>query len=219
MRFPSTDTPTDVPDPVQVTDLEEPTSDSPPSGQPLDAQTSEDLLSGNVQFSGKPISIEVTEANIRDVLEFIANDSGLNLILSDAVSGTISLRLREIPWDQAFLVVLQLKKLGYIKNGNILIVDSVSAIRSEIQDRKNLLDSKKALEPLQIQIIPISYAKAGEIISQIQIFKGSRGQIQADQRTNSLIITDISENIDRMRQLIRTLDVQIPQILIEGKNH
>lgn len=187
------------------------------SSGPLDASTSEDLLSKNLKFTGHPISIEVNNANIRDVLEFIANDSGLNLILSDAVSGTVSLKLRDIPWDQAFLVVLQTKKLGYIKNRNILMVDTVSAIRTEIQERKTLLDSKKNLEPLQIQIIPISYAKASELISQIQVFKSERGQIQSDERTNSLIVTDISESIERMKQLIKTLDIQIPQVLIEGK--
>ena len=184
---------------------------------PLNAESSEDLLSDNIQFTGSPISIEVNEANIRNVLEFIANDSGLNLILSDAVTGNVSLKLREIPWDQAFLVVLQMKKLGYIRNGNILMVDSAEAIRDEIKSKKEFLDSKKALEPLQIQIIPISYAKATEITNQIQLFKSDRGQIQSDQRTNSLIITDISENIERMKKLIRTLDVQVPQVLIEGK--
>ena len=188
-----------------------------PSGKPLNASSSEDLLSQGVQFSGNPISIEVSKADIRNVLEFITNESGLNMVFSENVKGTVTLKLRDIPWDQAFILVLQMKKLGYIKNGDILVVDTVNAIQSEIQERQQLLDSKKNLEPLQVQILPINYAKAQDITNQIQLFKSQRGQIQVDQRTNSLIITDISENIRRMRELIRNLDVQIPQVLIEGK--
>ena len=159
----------------------------------------------------------MNNADIRDVLDFITNESGLNIIFSENVKGNVTLKLREVPWDQAFLLVLQMKKLGYVKNGEILIVDTVSAIQSEIKERQALLDSKKNLEPLRIQILPINYAKAQEMINKIQVFKSQRGQIQADPRTNTLIITDIDENIQRMKALIRNLDVQIPQVLIEGK--
>ena len=190
---------------------------SPGTSQPLMAVSSEDFLLKNTKFTGKPISIEVNNADIRDVLDFITNESGLNIIFSESVKGNVTLKLREIPWDQAFILVLQMKKLGYFKNGEILIVDTVSAIQSEIKERQALLDSKKNLEPLRIQILPINYAKAQEMINKIQVFKSQRGQIQADPRTNSLIITDIDENIQRMKALIRNLDVQIPQVLIEGK--
>ncbi len=185
--------------------------------QPLTASSSEDFLLKGTKFTGKPISIEVDNADIRDVLDFITNESGLNIIFSESVKGNVTLKLREIPWDQAFLLILQMKKLGYVKNGDILIVDTISAIQSEIKERQALLDSKKNLEPLRIQILPINYAKAQEMISKVQVFKSQRGQIQADPRTNSLIITDITENIQRMKELIRNLDVQIPQVLIEGK--
>ena len=190
---------------------------SPGTSQPLMAVSSEDFLLKNTKFTGKPISIEVNNADIRDVLDFITNESGLNIIFSESVKGNVTLKLREVPWDQAFLLVLQMKKLGYVKNGEILIVDTVSAIQSEIKERQALLDSKKNLEPLRIQILPINYAKAQEMINKIQVFKSQRGQIQADPRTNTLIITDIDENIQRMKALIRNLDVQIPQVLIEGK--
>ena len=190
---------------------------SPVLGQPLEAPSSEDFLLKNTKFTGKPISIEVNKADIRDVLDFITNESGLNIIFSESVKGSVTLKLREIPWDQAFILVLQMKKLGYVKNGDILIVDTISAIQSEIKERQALLDSKKNLQPLKIQILPINYAKAQDMISKIQVFKSQRGQIQADPRTNSLIITDINENIQRMRSLIRNLDVQIPQVLIEGQ--
>ena len=186
-------------------------------GQSLTASSSEDFLLKNTKFTGEPISIEVNNADIRDVLEFITNESGLNIIFAESVKGSVTLKLREIPWDQAFILILQMKKLGYIKNGDIVIVDTVSAIQSEIKERQALLDSKKNLEPLRIQILPINYAKAQEMISKIQVFKSQRGQIQADPRTNALIITDIDENIQRMKALIRSLDVQIPQVLIEGK--
>ena len=190
---------------------------SPGINQPLAPLSSEDFLLKNTKFTGKPISIEVNNADIRDVLDFITNESGLNIIFSESVKGNVTLKLREIPWDQAFILVLQMRKLGYMKNGDILIVDTVSAIQSEIKERQALLDSKKNLEALRIQILPINYAKAQDMISKIQVFKSERGQIQADPRTNSLIITDISENIQRMKALIRSLDVQIPQVLIEGK--
>ena len=190
---------------------------SPGLNQPLEASSSEDFLLKNAEFTGKPISIEVNNADIRDVLDFITNESGLNIIFAESVKGSVTLKLREIPWDQAFILVLQMKKLGYVKNGDILIVDTITAIQSEVKERQALLDSKKNLEPLKIQILPINYAKAQDMISKIQVFKSQRGQIQADPRTNSLIITDIDESIQRMRALIRNLDVQIPQVLIEGQ--
>ncbi len=187
------------------------------SKSPLNAESSDDFLSQNVRYTGVPISIEVNNANIRDVLKFITRESGLNIVLSENITGKVSLELKEIPWDQVFLLVLQMKKLGYIRSENILIVDTIDNIRTEMKNRQQLIESKKSLSPLQIQFIPVSYAKANDLVNRIQIFKGPKGQIQSDPRTNSLMITDTLENINRMKRLIRTLDVQIPQILIEAK--
>ncbi len=185
----------------------------------LSDKTLDDFLTGKTsKFYGRPINIEFKDADIREIFNFIAEYSGLNLVLSDAVTGRLSLKLREIPWDQALVVVMQSKSLGYIRHGNILRIAPLSMIRQETQAMKSVVDAKKQLAPLFLKIFPISYAQAPTLLNQVsQFVTPNRGSIRADQRTNSLIVSDILENINRIGKLIRQLDTQTPQVLIEGK--
>lgn len=185
----------------------------------LSDKTLDDFLTGKAsKFYGHRISIEVKNTDIREIFNFIAEQSGLNLVLSDSVTGSLSLKLRDVPWDQALVVVMQSKSLGYIRQGNILRIAPLNMIREETQAMKSIVDAQKQLAPLFLKIFPISYAKAPALMNQVsQFITPKRGSIRADQRTNSLIVSDILENINRVGKLIKQLDTETPQVLIEGK--
>ncbi len=185
----------------------------------LSNKTLDEFLTGeSSKFYGHRISIEVKNTDIREIFNFIAEQSGLNLVLSDSVTGNLSLKLRDVPWDQALVVVMQSKSLGYIRQGNILRIAPLNMIREETQAMKSVVDAQKQLAPLFLKIFPISYAKAPALMNQVsQFITPKRGSIRADQRTNSLIVSDILENINRIGKLIKQLDTETPQVLIEGK--
>jgi type IV pilus assembly protein PilQ len=194
-----------------------PVSQEAESTSILSAQSLEEFLSGNMQFYGKPISIETSGMEIREVFKFLSEESGINMVLGDEVKGQISLKLRQVPWDQAFVLVMRAKKLGYTRTGNVIRVAAVADIRAEEDEVVRLANAKKNQTPLSVRVIPISYAKVEEMTRQIQPFLSERGKIAADSRTSSLVISDLDENIERAQKLIQAIDVPPPQVLIEGK--
>ena len=173
---------------------------------------------GNLRFYGKPISIEVRDMSIRDVIGVIADQSGANIVLSQDVEGNISLKLREIPWDQALLTVMKARGLGYIRQGTILRVAPLKTLQEESESARRVSEAQKAAEPLRVKIIPVGYARVGDLEKQIAAFlTRDRGRVVADPRTNALIVTDTVEVLERVSQLIRAIDLPPLQVLIEGK--
>jgi type IV pilus assembly protein PilQ len=138
-------------------------------------------------------------------------------VLADEVKGQVSLKLKQVPWDQAFVLVMRAKKLGYTRTGTVLRVAPVADIRAEEDEVVRLATAKKSLTPLTVRVIPISYAKVEDITKQIQPFLSERGKIAADSRTSALVISDLDENIERAQKLIQAIDIPPPQVLIEGK--
>jgi type IV pilus assembly protein PilQ len=176
-----------------------------------------DFLTGGNKFYGKPISLELQNADIRDVFRFISEESGLNIVVADDVSGKVSLKLRKIPWDQALSVIMQSKQLGYTKQGNILRIAPLKTLQAESDSARNLIEAQRQLEPLHVAVFPVSYGKSEDLETQARDFLSPRGKAKADKRTNSLVVTDIDENLARIKSLIKRLDTQTPQVLIEAK--
>lgn len=183
----------------------------------LSAQSLEEFLSGNMQFYGKPVSIETSGMDVREFFKFLSDESSINMVLSDEVRGTISLKLRQVPWDQAFILVMRARKLGYTRTGNVLRVAPLADIRAEEEDAVRAVAAKKSQSPLTVKVLPISYSRVEEITRQIQPFLSERGRIVADARTSSVVVSDLDENIERAQKLIQAIDVPPPQVLIEGK--
>lgn len=183
----------------------------------LKGRTLDDFLTGTMKFYGRPISLQVKDGDLRDVFNFISEESGLNLVLTDEVTGKVSVKLKEIPWDQALVVVMQSKQLGYIRQGNILRVAPLKAIRAETDATKDVIESQKGLQPLKVKVFPVSYAQAKDLEPQVQGFLSTRGKVRADTRTNALVVNDISEVISKIEKLLKALDTQTPQVMIEGK--
>ena len=169
------------------------------------------------RFYGKPINLEVRETNIRDVFTLIAEQSGANIVISDDVKGNVTLKLRQIPWDQALAIIMKTKNLGYVRQGNVLRIAPVEQLQKETDDLRKIQDAQKLAQPLRVKVVPVNYAKVSDLAGQVKDFLSPRGKVVADTRTSSLIITDITENLDRTTNLIKALDVAPQQVLIEGK--
>ncbi|MBI5642955.1 MAG: type IV pilus secretin PilQ [Deltaproteobacteria bacterium] len=176
-----------------------------------------DPLQDKKEFSGKKIDLDMMDANISDVLRLLAEISNLNIIASDDVKGTISLRLKNVPWDQAFDIILRSKDLDSVREGNVVRVAPALKIR---QEKESVLASKKAqekLENLEIHFIPINYASSADLLKQVQGVLSDRGTVTNDVRTNTIIVKDLKQGIDSARNLITKLDTPIPQVLIEAR--
>lgn len=181
---------------------------------------SEDLtgfLANNTQFYGKKISIETNNMDVRDALSFITEESGVNMVITEDVKGPINLKLRQVPWDQALVVIMKAKKLGYARQGNVLRIAPLADLKAEEDDATKLAQSKRTIEPLKVRMFPVSYAKVEDLEKKVKEFLGERGRVIGDTRTNALVVTDIEDNLERAAKLIASLDTQPPQVLIEGR--
>lgn len=184
------------------------------------------------KYTGEKLSLNFQDIEVRKVLEIIADFTDLNLVASDTVAGNITLRLDNVPWDQALELVLKSKGLDKRQAGNILLVAPAAEIaereRQELESRKQLQE----LEPLVTEFITVRYAKATDILSLITGGGGasteggqqalttvlsSRGTAVVDERTNSIILTDISANIQGIKSLIEKVDVPVRQVMIEAR--
>ena len=160
-------------------------------------------LLGGVQDS---LSMEFQNANIKNIFRIIAEVSGFNLVLSPDISGTVNIRLIDVPWNKAFELIMENNGLGRLCEGN--------AIR--VVPKATLLAAQVA-EPLITEMIRINYAVIKDMVSNLDGLKSPRGNITADNRTNTLILTDIPEKVEEMISVIKTLDVKTPQVMIEAK--
>lgn len=172
----------------------------------------------NMQFYGRPISIEVRDMSVRDVIQLISEQSGANIVLASGIDGNISLKLKQIPWDQALMIVMKSQGLGYVRQGSVLRIASLTNLKQENEAQKQILEAQLAAEPLKVKILPVSYASVGDLVARVTPFlTKNRGAIVADARTSSLVITDTPQIIDRITSLVKALDTPPLQVLIEGK--
>lgn len=185
----------------------------------LPAMSTDRMATESFKFYGRPISIEVREVPVRDVIHMIAELSGANIVLSgDIEDRKITMKLRQIPWDEALLIVMRSNNLGYVRQGSILRVAPFDSLRKEAESAKQVVDARKAAEPMRVKIIPVGYAKVDELREQVQAFLTPvRGKVTADKRTNSLLVTDTSDVLERVANLVKALDLPPLQVLIEGK--
>ena len=169
------------------------------------------------EYNGKRIDLDMMDANVSDVLRLLAEISNLNIVASDDVKGTISLRLKNVPWDQAFDIILKSKGLDSIREGNVIRVAPALRVR---QERESALASRKAeekLEDMEIEFVAVNYATAEELVPQVKGVLSDRGDVTTDKRTNMLVIKDIRSGIDKARNVVAKLDTAIPQVLIEAR--
>ena len=169
------------------------------------------------EYRGQLISFDFKDADVRDVLRILADISGFNLIIHSRVRGTITLRLANVPWDQAMELVLEEKGLGAIIEGNILKIAPLKVIKGRVSVRRQVAASQEAGEPLVTRQLFINYATASQLIPLIDSKLSSRGSMRVDTRTNSILITDTANRINNVEELLSVLDTPTPQVLIEAR--
>jgi len=183
------------------------------------------------KYRGQRISMDFKDADLTNVFRIIAEVSNLNIITADDVKGKVSLRLVNVPWDQALDVVLRSKSLGAAQEGNVLRIAPLSSLRKEEQDRfdaqKQVDQSRqeslnraaevKATQEAVFDTIPVSYSKASELLAKIKPLTSKFGRLDSDDRTNMLIIRDLPQNIAEVKAMVATLDTATPQVLIEAR--
>jgi type IV pilus assembly protein PilQ len=175
------------------------------------------MVMGAKKYGGRRISLDLQDADLVNVLRLFGELANLNMILSPDVKGKVTVRLVNIPWDQAMEIILRMNGLGYGIEDNILRIASMSALAKEADDEIRTKEARKKAEDLITRIIPINYSKAGEIESTIKKSLSARGETVVDARTNTLIVKDIPRNVDEVLLLIKQLDKPTPQIMIEAR--
>ncbi len=169
------------------------------------------------QFTGEPISLDLKDADIKDVFRTISQLTGLNIVIDPEVRGTVTVQLEDVPWDQALDLILKQNSLGYVLENNIMRIATTSKLQSEEADRARLAEARQAAEPTRTVIKKLSYARAAEIVPTLQSVMSKRGAIVVDQRTNTLIIREIPTYLPAVLQLIDNLDTATPQVVIESR--
>jgi len=169
------------------------------------------------QYTGRRVSFEFKDIDIHNLLRVIAEVSKRNIVVSDDVKGKITIRLRNVPWDQALDLVLKTKGLGKEETGNIIRIAPLQQLAAERAAAAKAAEAREDSEPLKVRIIPVNYALAGEVQAKVKDLLTKRGSITVDARTNTLIVRDIQEVLGRAESLVRTLDTQTPQVLISAR--
>lgn len=178
----------------------------------------EDYILENADFTGDLISLQVNDEEITAVINFIADQAGANVVVGQGVSGKVSLKLRDVPWDQALMTIMKTHNLGYIRTGNVLRISKLEDLEQEAQAAIKIQESQVKLEPIIIKVIPLKYAVPSEVETKLKpLISKDRGSILSDARTSSVIINDTLSNINKMTTLLRELDTPPPQVLIEAK--
>ncbi|MCA9609328.1 MAG: secretin and TonB N-terminal domain-containing protein, partial [Myxococcales bacterium] len=172
---------------------------------------------GTRSYRGRRIDLDFHNADIHNILRLIAEVGGVNIVTSDDVSGTVTIRMRNVPWDQALDVILQAKGLGMVRRGNLIRVAPLSSLEKERELAIARQKQQIELAPLETRLIPVSYAVATDLSPRVQELLTTRGNVSVDERTNVLIVRDTIESLDDVEELIRTLDTQTPQVLVEAR--
>ena len=181
-------------------------------------------------YSGAPLSLEFQDVSVRTILEVLAQHTNTNIVASDSVSGNITLRLINVPWDQALDIILKSKNLDKRVNGNVIWVAPAAELAKQEADELKAQQEKKVLDPLRTEYIRLNYAKAENVRTLIEAGRATsdrsssntslltdRGTVTIDARTNTLIVKDTAETISNIRDLISKIDIAVKQVMIEAR--
>ena len=196
------------------------------------------------EYTGDRLTLNFQDLETRAVLQLIADFSGLNIVVSDTVMGSVTLRLQNVPWDQALDIVMTTKGLDMRRNGNVIIVAPAEEITAREQADLQAQKALQTLEPIRSEFIQVNYAKASDLATLIRggsatggssaggagagaaaaaasgskaALLSERGSVAIDVRTNTLLVTDTSRNLENIRRLVQTLDIQVRQVSIETR--
>jgi type IV pilus assembly protein PilQ len=168
-------------------------------------------------YTGRRVSLEFSDADIRKILQLIAEVSNLNFLIGDDVSGTISIKLVNVPWDQALDVILETKGLEKKQDGNIMYIKPKGKFKTEDEEEAEAKKVRERRMELKTKLFDINFAEVSDIAKQFDKLKSERGTIAQDERTNRVIVTDIEERLEKMNGLLKSLDMPERQVMIEAR--
>lgn len=169
------------------------------------------------RYAGRRIDLDLKDADIHNVLRLLADVGRVNVVTADNVQGTVTIRMRNVPWDQALDVILQSKGLGMVRRANMIRVAPLDVLQKERELALQQAAQEAHLAPIETRLIPVSYAQASEIQNRSKELLSERGSIAVDERTNMLIVRDLPGNLNQIEELVRALDTQTPQVLVEAR--
>jgi type IV pilus assembly protein PilQ len=196
---------------------------APPTRQqpaaPAGGQVQSPTQGGQRQYQGNPISLDLQGTPLRDVLRLFANISGLNMVIDAAIEGAVDIVLTDVPWDQALEIVLRAHNLGYTIDGTVVRIAKLETLRNEEKQRADLEKARLESGELIVKTYALSYSQAQQIAQMLTTGRilSERGQTVVDERTNTLIITDLAARHQTAESLIRSLDRPEPQVEIEAR--
>ncbi|KTD03241.1 type IV pilus secretin PilQ family protein [Fluoribacter gormanii] len=186
--------------------------------------TPEEMQQGKLKkkvFSGRRLSLNFQSISIRAVLQLLADFTGINIVVSDQVQGDITLRLNNVPWDQALDIILTTQGLDKRQTGNVILIDKKGIFEKMEAEQLKAQQNIRKIEPVRSELIQINYAKATDLAVLIKDKQNSllseKGSVSVDTRTNTIWIQDIGSKIDEVRDLIKQLDIPVKQVLIEAR--
>ena len=189
---------------------------------PIEVTRSLGIFNEDRDYTGERLTLNFQDIETRAVLQLLADTSELNIVVSDSVQGNVTLRLRNVPWDQALDILLTTKGLDMRRNGNVIIVAPAEEIAARERAELEAFQDLQTLEPLRSEFIQVNYAKASDLATLISggglnPLISERGSVAIDDRTNTLLVQDTAERVASIRRLVTTLDIPVPQVLIESR--
>lgn len=175
----------------------------------------------NFTYTGEKISLNFQDIDVRSVLQLLADVTDFNLVVSDDVQGNVTLRLQEVPWDQALDLVLQSKGLAKRVTGTVLLIDTAEAMALRERQTLEAQQQKAQLAPLQHELIQVNYAKAAHLAELFRTaasgYEGQQGSVAVDERTNSIIAYQTQGQLKELRRIVKQLDIPVRQVMIEAR--
>jgi len=189
--------------------------------KPMSKEDIEENRKAKFGYVGEKLSLNFQDIEVRSVLQLLADFTDLNIVVSDSVQGKLTLRLKNTPWDQALDIILQSKALGKRQAGNVIMIAPAEEIATRERIELEGLKQKTELAPIRTEFFQANYAKASQLAELLQAQSGGllsdRGSVTVDDRTNTLLISDTSDQLADIRALVHRLDVPIRQVLIESR--
>ncbi|MGB8959098.1 MAG: type IV pilus secretin PilQ, partial [Candidatus Aminicenantales bacterium] len=175
------------------------------------------IVGEEAKYSGDLTSLKIKDADLRDVVLYLAEFAGLNVVFDPDVRGTVTVNLQDVPWDQALDLILKQNKMGKTIEGNILRIAPIAVLTREEEDQRRLTESKELSGPVMVKTYPLSYSKAKDVATLLRTKISTRGEIIVDDRTNTLLISEVRDKLDLLEKLILVVDTPTPQVSIEAR--
>ncbi|MEK7293681.1 MAG: type IV pilus secretin PilQ [Nitrospirota bacterium] len=204
-----------VPFPERLAQLEDRSAAAQMAPEVKESEDAEPV--GERRFAGRRISLDFQQADIQNVFRLIAEVSGFNLVIGENVKGKVTMRLLNVPWDQALDMLLKMNNLGKLRSGNIIWIDTLANVTKQQDEEAKAKEAKVKAEDLVTRIIYVRNVQASEIQTSLRQYLSTRGQLSVNQGGNAIVVQDTASRLAAFKELVDLLDIEVPQIQIEAR--